>query len=147
MANNIYRRRTVYVAVRSSLIGAVVIAISWITWKYPASVFNSASIAALIQALLVISISVPMAFHAYHDPYHGRTFRNAIAVLVGMCGVVGPVAFFIAQTEAGLNAGVFSASFWISAVTGISWFIGFWTYVIAKIIDTFGQANAHGNAS
>ena len=83
----------------------------------------------------MIGISVPMAVRAYHDPYHGRTFHNAMVLLIGVCGVIGPVAFFIAETQVGVNAAVFWVSICISAVAGVSWFIGFWIYVIMKIAE------------
>lgn len=115
------------------------IAISRITRKHSVLILNSASINALVQALLMIAISVPMAVHAYRDPLHGRTFQRTIVVLVGVCGVAGSISLVaLTQTEF-----MFRIMFWISAVTGSLWFIGFWMYVIAKIRDSFQQDNAN----
>jgi MFS family permease len=130
------RRRYWRRPLRPLLVGLAIFAISCVIISYQCVAHRIwlRAMLGLAGSLVMVAVSIPIVVSATRAAGWSRTLRYFIVWSVGVCSVVGTLAYFFAQVQAG-NAGTL---FWAAAFVGIGatalWFVGFWVYVVMRMM-------------
>jgi hypothetical protein len=91
------------------------------------------ALASLIEVLVLVGISIPIALSVARGPDWGPVLRLLIVWSVGVCSVLAGIGIFIVQIEVDTAGGLFWASAYVTGVAIVLWFVGFWVWVAAKL--------------
>jgi len=104
-------------------------------------------IAALVESLVMIGISLPIVISVAKSPDWGPAFRYFVVWSVGVCSVLETISYLVLEIESDLAGVAFWLWVYIAAAALIFWFVGLLTCIVAGLGRVFRRGRGQFSRS
>lgn len=105
------------------------------------------ALASLVEVLVLVGISIPIALSVARGPEWGPVLRHLIVWSVGTGSVLAAIGIFVVEIEVDTAGKLFWTSAYVTAVAIVVWFAGFWVWVVVRLRMASRRQNERSRSS